>query len=188
MNKQELIEKLFKNGESAVKVFNTLTRRLNDLGFDTPKCYDPSRRGGIMKAGFGTNDYELKQIGKIINKPDPDFENKVNKYTAYAKGKYNVLVNPITLLSEQGKFKPFFKGQPKGEFISIAGGVAFEWNNGYVFTSFSGRASEADQAILVLSAFKTGIINKTGVSVLYEITDNPYLETNLFGALASEMK
>lgn len=183
-----LLDELFKNAESAVKVFNTLPKRLNALGFDTPDCYDPSRRGGIMKAGFGICEYKLKQVGKIINKADVDFENKLNKYTAYAKGKYIVLMDFNIIFSEQGKFKPFFDGKLKGEFISIAGGVAFEWENKYVFTSFSGRASEADQAILILSAFKTGIIDKKGVEVYFQITKNPYLEANLFGAIASEMK
>jgi hypothetical protein len=188
MNKQELIGKLFKNAESAVKVFNTLTRRLNALGFDTPDCYDHTRRGGMMQAGFGMNDYELKQIGIIIDKADPDFENKLNKYTSYARGKYNVITGNKVLISEQGEFKPAFKGKPIGKFISIAGGVAFEWKNGYVFTSFSGRASEADQAILIMAAYKTGIVDKKGVEVYYQITKNPYLERNLFSALLSEMR
>ncbi|HRX63810.1 MAG TPA: hypothetical protein P5060_01765 [Candidatus Absconditabacterales bacterium] len=188
MNREQLIDQLFKNAEETVNVFNNLPEILTDLGFNVPKCYDPSRRGGIMKAGFGMNDYEIKQIGKIINKPDPEFENKLNKYTAYAKGKYSVLVSLKVFLSEQGKFKPAFNGQPIGEFISIAGGVAFEWNNGYVFTAFSGRASQADQAILIMAAYKTGIVDKKGIEVYYQITSNPYLEANLFGALISEMK
>lgn len=188
MEKNELIVQLFKNAESAVKVFNTLKRRLNALGFETPKCYDHTRRGGFMGLGFTKDDLLVKQINEIIQKEDPEFGTKSDKYEQYATEKYFVLINKLVMLSEQRSFQPILKNGKKGSPISVAGGVAFQWNNAYIFTSFSGRSPEADQAILMLSAYKTGIIDDAGIKVFYETTNNPFLESGIFGALISEMK
>ncbi len=188
MKQNELIVQLFKNAESAVKVFNTLERRLNALGFEVPECYDHTRKGGFMGVGFTKNDLLLKQINEIVQKKDPQFGTKSEKYEEYATGKYFVLINQMVMLSEQRQFVPIFKDGSKGTPVSVAGGVAFQWNNKYVFTSFSGRSSKADQAILMLSAYKSGIIDSTGIRVFYEITKNPFLESGIFGAIISEMK
>jgi len=47
--------------------------------------------------------------------------------------------------------------------------------------------SEADQVIVILASYKAGIIDNAGVKVFYDITENPYLEAGIFGAIASYM-
>lgn len=183
---------LIKNTERAVKVFTTLKRRLNALGFETPKCYDPKRRGGILTLAINNKLLpDPYQIGKIIETTDPVFSSKKDKYIDYAVSKILTMFNNNINRSELAEIKLIFIDKFRKEIminIKVAGGVRFYISGFHLFhLGFSGRSPEADQAIVCLAAYKSEITNKVYIQELYEQTKNPFLEWNLFGALLSEM-
>ncbi len=183
---------LIKNAERAVKVFNTLRRRLNALGFETPKCYDPKRRGGSLVLGTNNNsDISEHQIGEIIETTDPIYDSKRDKYIDYAAAKVLTMYENNVDRSELAEFKLTIKdksGKKVDINIKTAGGLNFYVSNlGLLNMGFSSRFPEVDQAIICLVAYKSEITGKAYIQELYEQTKNPFLEWNLFGALLSEM-